>query len=163
MTTVVIPHIAGSSASSPVILGIGATAASITGTVNETTLATISIPAGSMGPNGQIEVISHWTYPSSANNKILRIKIGSTTFWQVTLTTNANLHTYFRVCNRNSAASQVGFTLSGGISGFGQSGSAIITGTENTNTTLNMVLTAQLANTGETIQLESYLAKLYRA
>lgn len=163
MTAIVIPHRAGTVSSSPTILGLGAAAASITGTTNETTLATIAVPGGSMGPNGQIEIVTHWTYTSSANNKIFRIKLGATTFWQLTVTTNVNLQTYCRICNRNSAASQVVFTLSGGTSGFGQSGSAITTGTENTDTTLNMTITAQLANAGETIQLESYLAKLYRA
>ena len=42
-------------------LAQSAVAASLTGTTTETALATIVIPAGSMGPNGQVEVAALWS------------------------------------------------------------------------------------------------------
>ena len=162
MTTVIVPHVANNRANSPTILGKSAVAVPLTGTTNETTLATISVPGGSMGLNGQIESILHFTYTSSANNKILRLKLGATTFWQITATTTANYQLYTRICNRNSTSSQVHFTLSAGTSGFGQSGSAVTTGVIDTTADQDITITGQLASAAETIQLESYLIILNR-
>lgn len=146
---------------SETLLAASAVAVPLTGTTNETTLATITVPGGSMGPNGQFEAVLHFTYTNSANNKTLRLKFGGTTFWQVAATTTANYQVYIRVCNRNSNSSQVHFTLTAGTSGLGQSGSAVTTGTIDTSSDQNILITGQLANSGETIQLESYLIKMY--
>lgn len=160
MTTVVVPHVANNRANSPTVLGKSAVAVPLTGTTNETTLATITVPGGALGLNGQIEAILHFTYTSSANNKTLRLKFGGTTFFQISATTTANYQLYLRVSNRNSAASQLAFTLTNGTSGLGQSGSAIVTGTIDTTADQDILITGQLALGTETIQLESYLITL---
>lgn len=137
-----------------------ATAQSITGTLTETTLATITIPAGSLGPNGSFEIETLWTVTNSANTKTLRVKLGSTAFANIAATTSASAQLHTRVANRNSAASQVGFP-SANSSGFGVSSAAVTTGAVDTSQDAIVTITGQLASAGETITLESYVVKLF--
>src|SRR5213079_2421852 len=51
------------------VLAQSAVAASVTGTLTETVLATIAIPAGAMGVNGAIRVTALWSYTNSADTK----------------------------------------------------------------------------------------------
>lgn len=143
-----------------VILAQSAVAQTVTGATTETTLATIAIPAGSMGGNGQFEVITVWSYTNSANNKVLRVKLGATQFTVGTMTTTASSQLYTRVANRNSAASQVAHAA-GNAPGFASSSGAVTTGTIDTSTDQNITITGQLALGTESITLESFIVKLF--
>jgi len=128
---------------------------------NENTLATIAIPAGAMGINGVLRVTTLWTMTSSANNKIVRTKLGSTDYGAATLTTTVAYREQRQINNRAGAASQVAFTQANGAS-WSTAAGANMTGTENTANALNLLITGQKATAGETLTLESYLVELLR-
>lgn len=127
-----------------------------TGNTNETTLATITIPAGAMGPNGQVEVEVVFSFPNSANTKTMRVKLGGTLASSTATTANASFQGKSRIANRNSASSQV----APGALVMSTTTSAVNTLTINTASAADITITGQLANSGETITLESYLVRI---
>jgi hypothetical protein len=142
------------------ILAKSAVAVSHTGDTNETILATIIIPANALGPNGFIRVRAYWSMTNSANNKTMRHRfngIAGTLFNLATLTTSATLQQLGMAANRNAANSQI-LTPSTGT--FGASSATVPTAAVDTTAAVDYVLTAQLANSGETITLEAYIAEL---
>jgi hypothetical protein len=140
------------------LLCASAVAASVTGTTNETVLATCTIPAGAMGVNGGIEVRTLWTFTNSANAKTWRIRlggVGGTQFMALTTTTNASSSDIRRIRNRGAANSQVGSPA--GISSYYSANPNVVTiGAVDTAVSQDLALTAQLALAAETITLESY-------
>lgn len=150
----------------PRVLGQGGAASALTGTTSETTLATVTVKGGAMGVQGQIMVHSSWTYTNSANNKNARLRIGGlagTVCMNYTVTTTATLVDLRRVANRNSASSQTVTASSGGhTGGFGTSANALPAPVQNTANDFDLVLTGQLASSGETITLESWTMTLFR-
>ena len=145
------------------VLAQSAIAASITGTTSETVLATVTIPGGTMGANGTLRVTTLWSYTNSANNKIPRIRLGGlagTLIFSLTATTTGMYRDQREIHNRNAQNSQVfwGNTSSGG--GWGTTVGTVSTGSVDTSASQDLVFTAQLANTGETITLEYYLVEL---
>jgi len=145
------------------ILGASAaTGASVTGTVTETALATITVPAGAMGLNGIIRVTPLFSYTNSANNKTLRVRlggIGGPAFLSNAATTTLLAQPIVLIRNRGVANSQVGFTAAT-FSSVGITTGALATGSVDTSAATTVVISGQLANTGETITLESYLVEL---
>jgi hypothetical protein len=132
---------------------------SVTGTLTETALATCTIPAGAMGLNGGVMIYSTWTVTNSANNKTTRIRlggIGGTAHNDTVWTTIATVPDARRIRNRNSASSQVGSTAAASGGGFSTTSGAVVTSSVDTTAAVDLVFTGQLANTGETITLESY-------
>lgn len=150
----------------PVTLGQGGAAAALTGTVTETALATVTVKGGAMGAQGQIMVHSSWSYTNSANAKNARLRIGGvagTVCMNYTVTTTLTLSDLRRVANRNSVSSQTVTASSGGhTGGFGTAANALPTPAQNSASDFDLVLTGQLANTGETITLESWCMTLFR-
>jgi hypothetical protein len=139
------------------LLAASAVAIPLTGTTNETALATIPIPAGAMGLNGGLLISSLWSFTNSANVKTLRQRLGGmagTAFLSTSPTTNATLCDLRHIRNRNSAASQCG-SLSGSAP-FGLTSNAIVAGAIDTSVPQDFVITGQLASAGETITLERY-------
>jgi hypothetical protein len=153
-------HVGGRAADQSYVLAQSAVASSVTGTTTETTLASVTLPGGAMGANGQIEIISLWSYTNSANNKILKVKFGGQQLAAITNTTTATEQLLNRAANRNNSSSQVSFSAfsTGGI---GTSTNAINTFAVNSDSDVTIALTGQLANTGETITLESYIIKVF--
>lgn len=140
-------------------LAQSAVAAPVTGTTSETVLATIPIPANSLGVNGTLRITTLWTITSSANNKTLRVKLGGTPFLDIAMTTTASAHFQTHIRNRGAANSQIGFILGSGFP-FSTSGGSPSTGAVNTATAQNLEITGQLANGTETITLEAYTVEL---
>lgn len=140
-----------------------AVAASVTGTTAETTLATITIPGGLLGPNGQFEIETLWSYTSSANLKTFNTKfdgvgihtLGTNTNGQVSMTAHQ------RVANRNSQSSQV-MHRSSTVNYFAMITSAVTTSTVDTSVDKNLTISGVLASAGETITLESWVLRLRR-
>lgn len=144
-------------ASGGIPLGQSAVAASNTGGTTETTLATITIPAGAMGANGRIEVRALFSVTNSANTKTLRVRFGGTTFASSAVTAVGSAPLLMNVANRNAANSQVG-TLG---TGFGTASGAAITTAIDTTAAVNITITGQLGLGTEAITLESYQVLLY--
>jgi len=141
------------------VLKQSAVPASVTGTVSETTLATIAVPAGAMGLNGAIQIISRWTFNNTANNKTLRVKFAGTDFLGYSATNSATGEILTIIQNRGVANSQIGDRLA--VSGaLGTTTANWVTSAIDTTVSQNITLTATLANTGETITLESYQVQI---
>lgn len=141
------------------IAGQSSVAVAHTGDTNETTLATITIPANRLGKNGRMRITAQFSYTNSANNKIIRVRFGNTQFYAATLTTTTHTKVIVDIGNRNSASSQVGGSLV--AAGVGSSASTMPTGTVDTTADRNVTLTGQLANTGETVTLETYSVEYF--
>ncbi|HCK84821.1 MAG TPA: hypothetical protein DHW63_09990 [Hyphomonadaceae bacterium] len=143
------------------VLGRGGAGWSVTGTTTETTLASVSVPAGAMGPNGVLRVTSLWKYTNSANSKTLKVQMGGVNFINVTPTTTNSFQAITTIANRNAANSQVAPSSSAAADGaMGTEGANPTTGAVDTAAAQTLSFKATLANTGETITLESYLVEL---
>lgn len=148
----------------PRILARSAVPASVTGTLTETTLATVTIPGGTIGANGRLRITTLWTFTGSTNAKVLRVRLGGingTSFLGHSQATAANVvaRAQIEIANRNSESSQVGYT-GGNVTTWGASTAAVTTGTRNTAADQDLLFTGTLTNTGETITLEYYIVEL---
>lgn len=143
------------------VIGASGVAVPVTGTASETSLAAITIPAGAMGANGILRINALFSYTNSGNTKTLRFRFGNglsgTAFATSAGTTVAAIRLETQIQNRNSASSQVA-----GIAGatIGGTSTANVTGTIDTTASQTLTISGQLANTGETITLESYIVEL---
>lgn len=91
------------------VLAQGATPVSTVGSVAETTLASIVVPGGTMGNNGALRLTIYYSTSNSANNKIVKYKIGSTIWSTFTVTTVGTCVEQRYLRNRNSQSSQIMF------------------------------------------------------
>lgn len=144
-----------------VTLAQSGVAVSLTGTTSETVLATYTLPAKIFGSNANIETVTLWSFTSSADNKQMRIRSGNisgTIYYFQQTTTNASSQGFSRINANNSTSEQKGWgTGVANASGFGSNASAIVTSSLDTVTTSNDILiTGQLANSGETLSLMGY-------
>jgi hypothetical protein len=136
------------------------TGQSHTGDLTETTLATVTIPANSMGANGLLRVTLLWSFTNSANIKHLITRfdgIAGTIFSHLQPTANARARQQFLIANRGATNLQVGQPVD--LIGPGFSTAALVAGAIDTTADRDLVFNAQLANTGETITLEEYLVE----
>jgi hypothetical protein len=140
-------------------------AAAHTGNTTETALRTVTIPANSIGPNGILKVTALYSFTINANNKTPRIRLGGMSgsgLYSLAIASQGAVAILREVQNRNSASSQV-FVPFGTTTSYGVIGAAAGTATQDTTTDLDLVFTGQLANSGDTITLESYTVEvLYR-
>lgn len=141
------------------VLAQSAVPASVTGTLIETTLATIQIPSGAVGPNGMIRLtpLSSWT--NSANSKTINTYLGGVQFGARIQTTSAGEQFCTLIRCRNSQASQVSLGKTAG-SAFQSTGSTATTGAVDMTQAQTLTITGTLANTGETITLEGYTVEI---
>lgn len=135
-------------------------AASVTGTLTETVLGTVIIPAGTLGINGQVEIETAWSVTASANNKIVKAKWNNANIHANTLTNSGKVQTHNRVCNRGSTASQFSAKLYS-VFGYGADTNDTTFAVDTETTDVTITFTGVLTNTGETITLESYLIKVW--
>lgn len=143
--------------SSWVVADVVGQQAALTGSTAETTIATLTVPGGLMGPRGTARVTLGWSMSSSANNKTLRIRFTNLSGGLVSGTTFSAVEGYveekgFR--NTGTTNSQENLLGTGAGLGFGTSSSALLTSTIDTEQDFNLVLTGQLANAGDSITLE---------
>ncbi len=103
----------GAAASFPVIsrpievLSSSGVATSCAGTAVDEILASFLIAAGTLGVNSILQIEPLWTFASSANNKILKVKIGAATIYSATRTTSTKEAPLIVLANRNSKVSQI--------------------------------------------------------
>lgn len=125
----------------------------LTGTTSETTLATATLPGGTMGNTGFCRIWSLWSYTNSANSKIPRIRFGGTVLASNTLTTTASAPLVTHIGNR-TASTQVAGIATGLVS---TTANPINTAAINTAADVAITFTGTLASAAETMSLESYL------
>ncbi len=139
------------------VLGQSTGPVSVTGTLTETVLATIPVPALAMGLTGALRVSASYSYTNSANNKQILSRFGGVAFRTSTRTTAAQDNYIDMVRNRGAANSQfVALSLTA---------ASVVSGVQNTlavdtTVTQNLTLSATLTNVGETITLEGYTVEL---
>lgn len=136
-----------------------------TGDTNETVLATISIPAGAMGANGRVKLRWLVSCTESANVKTIRARlggIGGTAYCGLALTNQETQRYEIEIGNRNAQNSQVGAYLATSTA-WGSTTGTETTSAVDTSAATTLLITGQLASSGEAIRVESYVAEILYA
>jgi hypothetical protein len=140
------------------VLGKGANV-SHTGSTSETTLATISVPAGAMGPNGMVRVTAQASAAANnANAKTLRLRFGSSAFQSVPLASTRTNRFSRLIANKGAANAQVSYPA--GALSDGSVNVAPATMAIDTSAAFDITLTIQLADGSDTVVLDQYLVEL---
>lgn len=126
-------------------------------------LATITVPAGALGNNGMLEVLSSWSVTNNANAKLAGVRLNGSTGTVIHQDSVASVvsSTQFAVmANRNSASVQVmgNPNTSGGL---GVSATGGNTDSVNTNNSFTINLVGQKAVGSDTLSLEMYKVIIY--
>lgn len=125
-----------------------------TGSLTETTLATIVIPGGMVGLNGMIRVSAVFSCNASANNKTFRMRLGGVSYYVSDTGSSAAavqaVWTNPAIRNRNSQSSQIGFPNYGSVT------SAKNLGNVDTAVDQSLTITGMLTNVADNIVLEAY-------
>lgn len=140
------------------VLAQSSVAVSHTGNTAETTLASVVIPGGAIGPNGRVRITSLWSGTNSANAKTMRHKFGGVNYFAQNMTSQNCWRHENEIGNRNVVNSQIG----NGNNAFGSMSVPPNSSTVNTDSDVTILFTGQLASVAETVTLESYLVELYR-
>jgi hypothetical protein len=144
---------------SPIVIAQSAVAVSVTGTLVETTLATITIPGNTIGPNGSLRVSPLFTYTNSANIKTVSVKFGGVTFFSTAPSTSAVTASMTTIRNRGTQ-SQLSYAPVATGAGIGSVAGSPASGSIDTTADQVITLTGLLTNTGETITLEGYTVEV---
>jgi hypothetical protein len=141
-------------------------AISLTGTTTETTLATYTLPANTLGANGILRITSFWSCNNTANNHTARVRFGGT-LGTVYLTDNLNSRlngqgiTHIRA--NNATNSQKAFAGNNFVGSSFTSGTvAVTTSSVDTTSNVDVVISGQLANSGDNMTLEGYTIELLK-
>jgi hypothetical protein len=140
------------------VLGQSAVQVSHTGDTTETTLATILVPGGSVGANGQIVIDYDFTL-TGTSAKTLRFKLGGTTLFTSSRTTPTLDKGTIVIRNRNGTASQRASLLA--VTSSAAAAASVTTATVDTTADQNITITGQLALGTESFTLEAYQVLLY--
>ena len=137
------------------IISSSAVQASCSSTATDEVLDSFTITAGVVGVNSILQIEPLWTFTNSANNKILKVKVGGVTVYSVTRTTSAKEAPLIVLANRNSLSSQ--------IQPYDNTYVTVGTGSPATYTidfsvNVTVEITGQRANAGDTLSLEYYRA-----
>lgn len=127
----------------------------------EDVLATITIPAGLLATNGQLEIETLWLVTNNSNNKTSFIRFGGTSgtaYLNLVSTTVVSFQNRCIISNSNSASAQVGFAT-GTANSYAASGNALTTSAVNTAAATTLIISGQKANSGDTLTLERYSVK----
>lgn len=134
-------------------------------TGSDLTLATITVPGGSMGANGALRGTEITNVNNSANNKIVKAFLGSQVFMTSAQTTVASWVGGFGF--RNRGAQNVNVVIASGTGGstafaFGSSssGGANMPTAVDTSVNQNLTLTGQLATATDYIMLDGYTVEV---
>jgi hypothetical protein len=138
-------------------------AQSVGATTNETVLATIAIPANSLGSNGFIEVEAVWTVTNNGNAKTPRVRFGAsgagtggTAIRQPSAASVVIYHEFVIIQNRNATNSQVGSTGTAVVGPYGTGGAALPTAAIDTTAAAEVVISGQKGDSADTMTLEAY-------
>ena len=141
------------------VLAQSAAPVPLTGTVALTALATINVPANIMGLNGRLRIHTIWSCTNNANVKTPSINFGGMSLLNSALASVAALGDEAIVANRGVANSQIALSPAT-IADFGSSTNTDVTGAVDTTQNQLITIQGQLANAGDTLQLESYIVEV---
>lgn len=149
-------------AKSPFVLAQAVVNASCDATTNENALATITLPANTLGLNGSVEILATWAMTNSANNKTTRVRFSGaagTEFQNRIITTQASSQQLTSISNAGATNSQRGMGL--GSPGTGETTNSIVIGAIDTTADTTIVLSGQKALAGETLTLVKYRVTVF--
>jgi hypothetical protein len=130
-----------------------AVAASCTSTAFDEVLASFTIAPGVLGVNSILQIEPLWTFTSSANNKILKVRLGGATVYNATRTTSVKEAPLIVLANRNSLMSQI----QPYDSGYAAAGAGTpATYTIDFSQPVDVEITGQLASSGDSLKLEYF-------
>jgi hypothetical protein len=137
--------------------------ATVTGTTGKTPLGLALIPAGIMGPDGQLRINISYSHNANANNKTLSIEVGGTlVFISVEQAGTPQMSSTLRIRNRASLQSQVINNVSE-VSATSQPATVQATATIDFTRDQQLVIYGQLSNAGDNLTLESFCVEYLRA
>jgi hypothetical protein len=140
------------------VLAQSGAAASVTGTLVETVLATVTVPGGLMGLYGSLLIKATWSVTNSGNTKTMKVVFGGTAFSSIAMTAVNSTPSETFIRNRGSTTNQVGSASAGSL-GFTSGGGQIL-GISNTANDVTLTLNGLLTNIAETITLEGYTVQV---
>lgn len=146
----------------PFVLAQAVVNASCDATANENALATIPLPANTLGLNGSVEILTTWAMTNSANNKTTRVRFSGaagTEFQNRIITTQAASQQLTSISNAGAANAQRGMGL--GSPGNGETTNVIVVGAIDTTVDTSIVISGQKAVAGETLTLVKYRITVY--
>lgn len=148
-----------------VVLASSAAQVASTNTTSEEVLATIAVPANSLGANGFLVIDVTWVTTNSANNKIHRVRFGAagagtggTSYSGLTVTAVVGNRQLAMISNRNATNSQIGGP---GSTAYGSTTSAMPSSSVDTTAAAEIAITSQKATGTETNAIERYVVWLY--
>ena len=132
------------------------TVRSVTGSLLQTVLRTVDIPAGLMQANSSIELSSAWEMTNSANNRYLTILFGGTAVLQLTSSSQPGFYDRREVRNRGAKNAQISQTPA--IAGY--FGGAPRLSTIDTALAQQLTFAADLRVVNEFIRIAGYTVSL---
>jgi len=145
------------------LLCTSAVAATAPADTEENTLATCTVPANAMGLNGQLHIVTSYSYTNSANDKTVRVRFsgGAGTIFSSDLETTSVSHTYLTmISNRGATNSQVGSVSGAQTNPYAASGGALVTAAVDTTAATTVVITCQKETGAESCVLEKLSVEL---
>jgi hypothetical protein len=142
------------------VLACSAVPVSLTGTLVETVLQSITVPGGLLGRNGALRLSSFWTATNNANTKTVKASFGGQQFYAAATGTWASFGMLANLANRNSENSQVStpINVTSVLGGLGQ---PLRTFAVDTAQPQNLEIRGILANVGDTLTLEHYVLEVF--
>jgi hypothetical protein len=135
----------------PYVLGLGTPTVAVANTV--VTLASVTVPAWSMGIGGGMEIDSLFSMTNNATVKTLGMTFGGTSILSAALANNASVSVQKNMVNRGS--SQI-ISNSATSVGHGLSTGAVVTVSADPTTDLVFAITAQPATANNLMRLEYF-------
>lgn len=136
--------------------------------VAEQKAAGLLLPAGLIGAGYEIDVTILDTYSNSANNKVLRVRLGSaddltgTAYLTGTTTTTATAQNGCKIRTTTASANaQLGYAVSVSTP-FGNSSAAVMTDTLNMSNASYLVISGQCVNAADTLTIKAYTVDIAR-
>lgn len=125
----------------------------LTGSVSNTPMASLTIPGGLVGPDGEIEIFVKWSRNNTANGITVTAQLGNTTLeFSDTRASATSVTEYWRIGARGSTASEVG----PGPQGITSSTSSFSVLAKDLAQDQTVTIFAQLANAGDNMRVESF-------
>jgi len=145
------------------VLAASAVPIAVPADTNENILVPVTVPAGAMGPNGVLRVITLWSFTNNANNKTMRVRlggIGGTIYLNSVIAAALSSQQQTIIQNRNAEDSQIG--AGAAAAAFGTSTAAVVTSAVDTAQSAVLAITGMKASAGDSLVLERYLVEIMR-
>lgn len=126
-------------------------------TIVETLIKAADVPARIMGDNGSLRVRAVFSVTNNANNKTIRLKLGSTTVGQFNMASTSDAVLEFLVSNVNASNLQVS---KGSLLANSRTEVAVGSATENTTVITPILFTVEKAVAGDVVNLSTFTVEV---